>query len=280
MSDTLKDFDKRYNVAATIAGLALSFAAFKDELKLYEIPLVFGNVSLSWLFLFALGALFFSLWLYVISSVILLPRWPQLKFIQYVPRFAHFMFVLTLLSPIFVALLWLADLAVSGVQSLDEAELDILGSILTALSAFAAGIASRTLWNAQKQTQSEFLREREGSELASAKVLLTTGHHRAAIIEAFRALDLFLIRELLQRGYDVKQIPPRVMLTLAASKGVLTIELARELNRLRELRNKAAHGEAEMDKLEVARGVELIESVIVDRFSEFELGRLSCNRSR
>jgi len=259
----------RYDLIIGFVTLIISFSAFKDELEEIKINLGFYNFTLADYLLKIVYGFGGCIYLYIIERVARQSkRLNSWKVIDYIEKTAFIIFVFIILSPILLGLIFTVYLGVDNYTKLSIEQKATLTSIVTGVLGVLSGVIS-TLTTTKyfkfkhKSRQDEIEKE-EIKELENAIKLYENNFYSQAILEAFKVLEIHIIRLLTKKQINIPQnqysfkelFKYAIKLELLDSKDIETID------EIRRMRNSAAHLDKEHTKQQATKSIEFIKYLI------------------
>lgn len=137
----------------------------------------------------------------------------------------------------------------------------LIGFVASLLTSGSIWVSAK--WRAaRKEMKLDSLREREIFQLDASIKAMNTGLFNAAIMETFNALSTYLYRELVLRNEPANPVRIADLLSRSKMLGIISEQDDKNINIVREMRNKAAHGQEQYTKADAEQALEIARSVI------------------
>jgi HEPN domain-containing protein len=264
----VKDNKDRYELFLGFATLILAYGAFKDEFNTIQINLGYWNFTLADYFLRVVYAIGICAYCYTVARVFgylkILEAW---RIAFYIERFAFAIFVFIIFSPIILGIIYPCYSIFEKYTQLDEQQradiLSVASSFLGLITSILSFVITRKYFKQKNLLRQESIEREEIIELEKAIKLNESGFYSQAIIEAFKVLEIHLTR-LLSKKYDF----PRQrysfidLFNYAKKLHLLDSSDVEIINRIRFMRNEAAHLKTEHSKEQADESIDFIKSLI------------------
>lgn len=164
--------------------------------------------------------------------------------IRYVAEVGNTLYVFAITAPAAYLLLFIIVKLFEALSTkLPAAAITIISSVASsivgAMVAILTSVFQKKLNQKEKDATTEQLSREEALFMKRAQELLRARHYDLAVVEAFKSIEVAARKALLERG---QYFAPNKWVTLLSQKELLPKELIIALNRIREVRNMAAHG--------------------------------------
>lgn len=259
----------RYELIFGFVTLILSFSAFKDELKEIEINLGFYKFTLADYLLKIVYGFGICTYLYIIERIARQSkRLNSWKIIDYIEKFAFVLFVFIILTPILLGLVYIIYISFDRYTKLGEEQKASLTGIITTLLGFVAGTLSTLTtfkyFKAKNKTREDEIEKEEIAELESALKLYENSFYSQAILEAFKVLELHLIKLFAKRQINIPrhQFNFNDLFNYAIKLELLDRDDIATVHEIRKMRNTAAHLNVEHTKQQATKAIEFIKYLI------------------
>jgi hypothetical protein len=199
----MKEIKDRWQFIIGFVAIIISLSAFKEELNKIVINYQFISFSLSQ-YLFILILSFISVMhLYVIPYIFSTTKYSNLKFFKYIESLSYTLFLIIILSPSLLLIVYLLQVLLLKITPLDETTKSILmviistisGSVMTYLS---KGIVDKYQSDKKLKEESKIIEE----EIKSFEIgdkLLKDGYYNQSLFETFKILENEIYKILRQR---------------------------------------------------------------------------------
>ena len=242
----------KYEIILGFVTLIISFSAFKDELVKVELDLGYYIFNLSQYLLFIVICFSICLYLYVSEIIARDTRIGKWKIFDYSVGFAYFLFVFMLLTPILVALnIIIVNVTYLLIDNAEELVSRIGYFISGGLGALTASVSAKwssILFKNSKKKEEQDIEEQEIKDLDRATKLFKDQYYAHSILESFKVLELHLYRILISRNFRVQRYQFELILRIALKEEIIQKSDLESINEIREMRNVAAHSDAELTK--------------------------------
>jgi hypothetical protein len=244
----------KYEVILGFVTVVISLSAFKDELAKVHINIGILQFTLADYFLMIIYGFSICLYFYVIEQVARDSRIGGWRLFDYMTRFAFFLFVLILLSPLIliIALLIFKLYELFNLPSYlaehtatKSVFATIISIIATITSLLSTTVISSRLFKQVLQKKKEVAEEAEIIAIEMAGKLLKDGYYSHSILESFKALETHLYKKLLEKNIRVSIGRFDELLKLAVSEGLIDKSDVPLILDLRGMRNAAAHADSQ-----------------------------------
>lgn len=242
----MNDFAKT-KIAFAVALLAALYTINPLILKIGGVgaQILEINISIKFIYYLMLGCLGISVYFYSIQFI-------SEKKIKYVQEAGDILYGVALsLPPAFLSLV----IAIKGIDLIGKEELTkivspLLGLIAGILSTVLSAKFKGKITTMRRVSDAKGEEELEHEYLSRAKQLFDDGYFDLAILETFKAIESALKRNLLFHGVEVE--PGRFLTNFRKAKQleVLSSTDLKAIDQLRQIRNKVAHKETEIDESE------------------------------
>lgn len=259
----------RYELIIGFVTLIISFSAFKDELGAININLGFYNFTLADYLLNIVYGFGICIYLYIIEQIARQSkRLNSWKITDYVEKAAFVIFVFIILSPILLGLTYIIYLGVDKYTKLDSEQKAQLTSIVTLILGGFSGIvsilASIKHFKFRNKSRQDEIEKEEIKELENAEKLYENKFYSHAILEAFKVLEIHLIRLLTINQINIprNQFSFKEIFNYAVKLGLLDSNDIETIDEIRRMRNSAAHLDKEFTKQQATKSIEFIKHLI------------------
>lgn len=246
----MENFKNKYEIILGFVTLIVSFSAFKDELSKINLQLGYTTISLSEYFLIVVCGFGVCLYFYIIDKIFQDTKIGSWKLFDYLIRFAYFIFVIILLTPIFlvVNVTFYKFYLYSSKSNQVEIWYEIALGLTTLINIIGAITFSMRLYRKEQQQQAEKLEEKEIKELDNANKLFEDGYYSHSVLETFKVLESHLLKKLKQK--DVRVSPNRALdlINAALKYEIISQNDLPEIHQIREMRNATAHSDISFTK--------------------------------
>ena len=261
--DKLKE---RWEFIVGYVALIVSLSAFKDELTRINLNLGFlTTTAAKFLFALILGFIF-TLHLYLIPFLLSSTRYANIRLLKLLESLSYFIFVFLTVSPIFMLVSIGINSLVNFIRSIPIDEKDVvtssvslaIGIILAIVSNIVAVRYRRQKYSSEKQ-ELEF---QEIREFENAQKLFNDGYYSQSILEAFKVMELHLRRLILQKDVPFRSTKFQDVLELVLRLELLNKSEIAAINRIRQMRNSAAHLDVDFTKAQAGEAISFIKELI------------------
>jgi len=242
----MNDFGK-IKIAFTVALLAALYTINPLILKIGVVgaEILGFNISVKLIYYLMLGCLGISVYFYSVQFI-------SEKKIKYVQEAGDILYGVALsLPPAFLSLF----LAIKGIALIGKDELTtilspLLGAIAGILSFFLSSKFKGKITAMRRVSDAKGEEKLEHTYLTRAKQLFDDGYFDLSILETFKAIESALKRTLL--FHDVEVEPGRFLSNFRKAKQLEILKSTdlEAIDKLRQLRNKVAHKETEVEESE------------------------------
>lgn len=241
----MKEIKDRWQFIIGFVAIIISLSAFKEELNKIVINYQFISFSLSQ-YLFILILSFISVMhLYVIPYIFSTTKYSNLKFFKYIESLSYTLFLIIILSPSLLLIVYLLQVLLLKITPLDETTKSILmviistisGSVMTYLS---KGIVDKYQSDKKLKEESKIIEE----EIKSFEIgdkLLKDGYYNQSLFETFKILENEIYKILRQRDLIFRKATFLEMIKIANKYNVISEEQNEKINRIRIKRNEVTH---------------------------------------
>lgn len=249
----------RYDLILGFVTVVLSLSAFKDELSRVTVELNFITFTLSqFFFIFILGTTT-SFYLYSLERLFSTLTIKQIQILSWTRKAAYWLFILFTLSPIAVGLLWVfAQTNLKLSDFLSTALLAALGSASAILTTYLFRLIVRS----RKERQVEELEEKEIIELETAEKLFDQNFYSQSIIETNKVIETHLQRLLRNENIEASRAKFFEIIRYCLNKEIITKDEFGQIERIRRLRNSAAHLDVKNTKEEADTALSFAKELI------------------
>ena len=261
--------NNRYELIIGFVTLILSFSAFKDELAKVSINLGYYQFSLADYLLVIVYGFGFVVYLSVLEKVAReSKRLNSWKFIEYLEKFSFISFVFIILSPIALIISYLCYSLFDNFVKIDSEIKKGLGHLFSWFFGLALGVFSKIISNKYFKNKNEAeiteIEKEEIVELEKVVKLFENHFYSHTIIEAFKVIELQLIKILNQNNYIIprNRITFQELVRIVEKNGLLEISYLEKINDIRIMRNVAAHLNVEHNEEQALKSIELIKELI------------------
>ncbi|MGN6265012.1 MAG: HEPN domain-containing protein [Ginsengibacter sp.] len=258
--------NKRYELIFGFVTLILSFSAFKDELKEIKVNLGFFNFTLAEYLLKIVYGFGICIYLYIIERIARqskkLNSW---KIIDYIEKAAFIFFVFIILTPVLLLFTYIFYLPF---DHLPEKERELLLAIiivgLISLAVISSIVTSLIYFKAKSKLKQEEIEKEEILELENAMKLYDSNFYSQAILEAFKVLELHLIKLFSKRQINISrhQFSFSELFNYAIKLKLLDEEDIATVHEIRKMRNTASHLDVEYTKQQATKAINFIRYLI------------------
>lgn len=255
--------NNRYELIFGFVTLILSFSAFKDELKEIKINLGFYNFTLAEYLLKIVYGFGICTYLYIIERIARqskkLNSW---KIIDYIEKAAFIFFVFIVLTPVLLLLAYIFYVAFDRFTKINEEERAILSAILTfgliSLSVILSIVTSIIYFETKNKLRQEEIEKEEILDLENAMKLYDSNFYSQAILEAYKVLELHLIKLFSKRQINIPrhQFNFTELFNYAIKLQLLDKEDIASVYEIRKMRNASAHLDAEYTKQQATKAID------------------------
>jgi hypothetical protein len=250
----------KYEIILGFITLIISLSTFKEELKLVIIDLGFVKINLAYYLLLIIIGFSFSLYLYVLEKVLEPTKIGSWKIFDYILKFAYYLFVFILLSPIVI----LVYIILSKVYNTWTAVLHLIMSVTLGVTyTLISFFISRYIRKLSKQKRTEEMQEKEIKELENTIKLFQEGFYSHAILESFKLLIIHLTKNLSQKGIRVSTINHNEIIKMALNNNLLNNDELIEVNNIRAMRNISAHNISGHTKEQAEESISFVKKMLL-----------------
>lgn len=236
----------KYEVILGFVTLVVSLSAFKDELANVILELGYMTISLADYFLCIVYGFAICLYFYIVEHISRDSRIGTWKIFDYILRFAYFLFILILLTPILIILnLIILKLYIALTKNIEAANhfLSIINISVAILAFLTSYIASSKLFIQSKRNKQEEIEEQEIKEFANANKLFLDGYFSHSVLETFKVLETHLYKKLIEKDIRVSRHRIIDIINLALKVNIIRQEDLPAISDIRGMRNVAAHSD-------------------------------------
>lgn len=265
----MEENKNRYELILGFVTLILSFSAFKDELKAVELNLGFYKFTLADYLLKIVYGFGICIYLYIIERIARqskrLNTW---KVIDYIEKLAFVFFVFIILTPFLLGIVYLIYFGFDRYTHLDEEQKASLISIFTTVLGLISGIISTLTtfkyFRTKNKTRQEEIEKEEIVELENAVKLYDSNFYSQSILEAFKVLEIHLIKLFGQRQINIPrhQFNFNDLFNYAIKLELLDRDDIATVHEIRKMRNSAAHLDIDHTKEQATKAIEFIKYLI------------------
>jgi HEPN domain-containing protein len=229
----------KHKIAFAVAFLAALFSISPLIKEVGERGFHFFGIFLSINYLYYAAACIFTLSVYAFGIQFLTE-----KGINWAAKAGNAFYALALTTPVIYLALFISakTLEVLG-KNLSILVINVItgviGALLGALGTMFIYIFQRRLAEREKNATTEQLSKEETLFMKRAQELIRSKHYDLAVVEAFKAIEVSAKKVLFEQG---RYFQPNKWLSTISNSEILPKELIQGLNRIREVRNVAAHG--------------------------------------
>lgn len=255
----------KYEVILGFVTLVISLSAFKDELSNVILNLGFFNLSLSNFLLYVVYGFSICLYLYIIEKFLRDTKIGSWKIFDYILKFAYFLFIFILLSPLLIILNLISlqiYLSVSlNLEALNRVLFIIM--VITSILAFiSSAVTSQLFFSLLRRKNKEEVEEQEIKELYNAKKLFEDSYYSHSLLETFKALESHLYKKLIEKEIRVQRHKINDIINLALKENIIEQKDITAINKIREMRNIAAHSDSNNTKKEANDALDFLKNLI------------------
>ena len=241
----MNEIKDRWQFIIGFAAITISLSAFKDELNKIIVDFQFISFSLSQ-YLFILIISFISvIHLYVIPYVFSSTKYANLKIFKHIESLSYILFLIVILSPSLLLIIYLLQLLLIQITTLDESTKSILMSILSAVIGAITTFLSKNIvdkyQSAKKSKEESEIIETEVKSYELADKLIQDGYYNQSLFETFKTIENGLYVALRQKDLIFRRSPLLEMIRIADKYNIFTKEHIEQINRIRIKRNEFAH---------------------------------------
>jgi len=265
----MEENKNRYELIIGFVTLILSFSAFKDELKEIEVNLGFYKFTLADYLLKVVYGFGISIYLYIIERIARQSRrLNTLKIIDYVEKLAFLIFVFIVLTPFLLGVVYIIYAAFDNYTKLEEEQKSFLSGIFTTILGIILGIISKLItakyFKAKNKNRQEEIEKEEIFELENAVKLYDSKFYSQSILEAFKVLEIHLIKLFGQREINISRhhFNFNDLFNYAIKLELLDGEDIATVHEIRKMRNSAAHLDIGNTQEQAAKAIEFIKYLI------------------
>lgn len=261
--DKLKE---RWEFIVGYVALIVSISAFKDELSQINLNMGFASATAAqFLFVLILGFIA-TMHLFLIPFLLSSTRYANIKLVTWLESFSYFVFALLTVSPIFVLLSIVFNSLLNTLRSIPIGTKDIItGStsaiiaiIFNIISYYVAGRYRKQKYSSEKQE----LESREIKEFENVQKLYGDGYYSQSILEAFKVMELHLRRLIMQKDIPFRSNKFQDVLEVSLKLQLISKPDLGSINRIRQMRNSAAHLDVEFTKAQAGEAIDFIKELI------------------
>jgi HEPN domain-containing protein len=255
----------KYEVILGFVTLVISLSAFKDELSNVILNLGYFNLSLSNFLLYVVYGFSICLYLYIIEKFLRDTKIGSWKIFDYILKFAYFLFIFILLSPLLIILNLISlqiYLSVSlNLEALNRVLFIIM--VITSILAFiSSAITSQLFFNLLRRKNKEEVEEQEIKELYNANKLFEDGHYSHSLLEIFKALESHLYKKLIEKEIRVQRHNINEIINIALKENIINKEDLSVINKIREMRHIIAHSDVNYTKIQANYAIDFLKELI------------------
>ncbi len=241
----MKEIKDRWQFIIGFAAIIISLSAFKDELKGIIIDYNYISFSLSQ-YLFVITVSFLVvIHLYVIPYIFSNTSYSSNKIFLFIEKLSYFLFIFIILTPTLLLLIYIVQLVVLQILSLDATKQSIISGIISFIAGILTVVLTKSLSkryrNNIKEQEEITIREKEVQSLETAKKLIESGYYSQSIFEIFKILDYNVYQTLRDKNLVFRKSNFLEMISIAEKYGVYTKDEIQKINQIRIKRNEIAH---------------------------------------
>ncbi|MGN6646638.1 MAG: hypothetical protein ACTHJT_08910 [Cytophaga sp.] len=241
----------KYEIILGFATLIISLSAFKNELAQVSLDLGYITITLSDYFLLVVYGFSICLYLYVIEKIVQDTKIGKWKLFNYTIQIAYFLFTFILITPLLIGVNILA-FKLYSITNNYEADwnlfIGILNLILTIITSFFSGKATRTFLEEKKRKLQEEVEIEEIKNLNNAIKLFKDDYYPHSILESFKALENHLYKKIIDKDIRVGKHRFNDILEIALKENFINQEDLSIIHDIRVMRNSVAHSDMEFTK--------------------------------
>lgn len=259
-------FKGKYEIILGFVTLVVSLSAFKDELSKINIDLGFTSISFAQYFLYCVIGFSLCLYFYVVEFTARETKIGHWKFFDYLILLAYIIFVFILLSPLLILInVTIVKSYNYLVGKLEKEKAEIFSIILIVINGLSILISFFEGKKLFKKRQDDIKDEAEINqikEIEIAKKLFQDAYYSQSILEAFKALESHLQKEVLQKN----QRAPKALyelLSISQKLGIIKAEEQSQIKDLLRMRIISAHKtEITLTKADAEKALKFVEYLI------------------
>lgn len=241
----MKEIKDRWQFILGFAAIIISLSAFKDELNKIVVDFHFISFSLSQ-YLFVLIFSFISvIYLYVIPYIFSTTKYSNLKIFKHIESLSYVLFLIIILSPSLLLIIYLLQLLILQVTGLSETTKSgltiILSAIIGAISTYFSKYVVDKYQTSKKSKEESEIIEREVTSSELAEKLFKDGYYNQSLFETFKMLENGIYKALIQRNLIFRKSSFLEMIRIAEKYNIFTKTQIEHMNRIRIKRNELAH---------------------------------------
>lgn len=246
----MENFKNKYEIILGFVTLIVSFSAFKDELSRINLQLGYTTISLSEYFLIIVFGFGVCLYFYIIDKIFQDTKIGSWKLFDYLIRLAYFIFVILLLTPIFliINIIFYKFYLYSSKSDQVEIWYEITLFIISLVNILGAISFSMKLYRKEQEQQAEKLEEKEIKELDNANKLFEDGYYSHSVLETFKVLESHLLKKLKQKNIRVSASRALDLINSALKHEIISQNDLPKIHQIREMRNATAHSDVNFTK--------------------------------
>lgn len=269
----MKEIKNRWQFILGFAAIIISLSAFKDELEEKIVDFNFISFSLAE-YLFWLIISFVSvIHLYAVPYILSSTKYSNRKVFKYIESSSYTLFLMIILSPTIIFVLYLLQLLLLQIFGLDVKMQYYLMVILIYIICLLA------VWLSAKTVKKYRIRkkEKEQSELLSKEVksfemidkLIEDGYYNQSLFEAFKAIEMSLYKVLRQKDIVFRRGNFLEMINMAKKYNVFSNKQIEQINEVRIKRNEFAHNiESKITEEEARNAKRLLKEIMAQADSD------------
>jgi hypothetical protein len=237
----MEQIKDRYQFIIGFAAIIISLSAFKDELKKINIDYEIISFSASDYLFSLIIAFVIVVHLYSIPYIFKDSKHANSKILNILENGSYSLFLLMMLSPIFLSLVYLLKLIVN-ILTLNEEVSKLVISIFSVVIGALLGFFSRNiianLKRIKKEEEQSQLRDKEVKAIEISNKLFKNGFYNQSFLELFKLLEVALFKKLRLKDLVFRKGDFSQMLTIARRFNIISEDESQKLNKIRLIRNE------------------------------------------
>lgn len=258
------DFTReKYTFIVAFVAALLAFTSFKTELSLITIDLGIFAPSLLQLVVMFLVLLSLSIYFFAFDSIRYRTRIQNFLIFRFFIILADILYVMGIVFPLFIFLLWTTNAILNFLLRSQFPFLNTIINIAVSLiTVFITLFISKLKISGLRNKYSREIEIQEESQLERAKELFDKKFYSESILEAYKVIELVIRKQLEKKGFRTIGLPTFSIIELAVKNETIDKELLKEIEKLRLMRNKAAHFYTSFNSRDAKSALNLVEKIL------------------
>jgi hypothetical protein len=260
------NFNEKAGFIVAFFASFIALSQFSEEIKKVTLSLGTYHYSLISLFISMALLLFISVYFYACDYTRNFSA-NENKYSKWLRSAGNFMFSLSLFILPFAFLIHLFSYGIGLISTINMDTKEAFSLVVSIISAMVGMLATLTVTKSITQKQKyETLRTIQSNEersLKQAEELYQQDFYSPALIEMGKVIEISLQKKLMQnKNIDSINYNPSQLINSALKNNVITSEQVSQIQKIRELRNKAAHLDLSFNKKDAEDALNLTRNIL------------------